>query len=89
MSTFLRKVKSIPFLMKRKKVAEDLEAFIQRYEFPSPDHYLDLDFSRRLRLAERIVDHLILLHEQHDEPRRDGEVWYWGNDVDREFPMTF
>jgi hypothetical protein len=89
MSVTLRKVKSIPFLMKKKKVTENLETFIQRYEPPSSDHYQDLDFLRRLRLAERIVDHLLLLHEQHDEPRRDGEVWYWGNDVNREFPMKY
>jgi hypothetical protein len=89
MSALLRKVKSIPFLMKRKKATENLEAFIQRYEPPSSDHDQDLDFLRRLRLAERIVDYLILLHEQHDRPRRHGEVWYWGNDVNREFPMTY
>ena len=89
MSTILRKAKSIPFLLKKKKVAEQLEAFIRRHEFHFSDHYLDVDFLRRHRLAERLVDHVVLLHNQNDGPQRDGEAWYWGNDINREFPMTY
>ena len=89
MSTIIRKVKSIPFLLKRKKAVENLELFIQRYEPPSSAHYLEVDYLKRHQIAERLVDYILLLHEQHDEPRRIGEVWYWGNDVHREFPMTY
>jgi hypothetical protein len=89
MSTVLRKVKSIPFLMKKKKVAQQLEAFIQQYEPPSTDHYQDVDFLRRHWLAERLVDVMLLLHEQHDRPQRRGQIWYWGNDINRDFPMTY
>ena len=89
MSAILRKVKSIPFLMKRRKATENIEAFIQRREPPSFERDEDVDFFRRLRMAERLVDYMILLDEQRDGPRRHGEVWYWGNDVDQEFPMTY
>ena len=66
--------------MKKKKVAEHIEASLQWYEPPSPDHYLEVDFLRQHQLAEWYVDYLLLLHEQleHEKLRRDGEVWYWG-----------
>jgi hypothetical protein len=89
MSAILRKVKSIPFLMKRKQATENLETFIQKSEPPSSDRDEDLDFLKRLQLAEQLADYLIALHERHDGPHRRGKVWYWGNDVDQEFPMTY
>ena len=88
MPNILRKVKSMPFLLKRKKTEKHLEAFLLRYEPPSFENDFDLDYFKRLRLAERLVENMLLLHEQHDRPRQNGEIWYWGNDINREFPMT-
>ena len=89
MSAILRKVKSIPFLMKRKQATENLETFIKKSEPPSSDRDEDLDFLKQLQLAEQLVNYLIVLHKQHDGPHRRDKVWYWGNDVDQEFPMMY
>jgi|ERR1700679_761961 len=89
MPVLLQRMKSIPFLLKRKKVEEKLEAIIQSSELfsgSSSDHYLDVDRLRRHRLAERLVDEVLLLHDQRDV---DDGIWYWGNDINREFPMTY
>jgi hypothetical protein len=38
-----------------------------------------------------LVDYFITLHgqDEDDDDRKQGKVWYWANDIDEEYPMTY
>jgi len=40
-------------------------------------------------LLLRLVDHLLIVNDLHEDKRGNNEVWYWANDLNREFPMTY
>ena len=90
MFAVLRKVQSVPNLIKRRKSRQKLEKLC----FPPYDNRLSHSstywpLSERRHLLEKLVDYFIVLHESDDE-EQSGEmkVWYWENDIDEEYPVT-
>jgi len=85
MSFILRKVKSLPALIKKRKSSQKLEKLCDSiYESPSPRPRNWL-FLERCRLLENLANYFIVLHREEKEKK----VWYWANDVDEEYPMTY
>jgi hypothetical protein len=91
MSSILRKVKSLPTLIKKRKSIQKLEKLSDSTPLPyerSPSLPRNWLFLERCQLLERLVDYFITLHGQDEENSR-GKVWYWANDIDEEYPMTY
>ena len=93
MSSILRKVKSLPALIKRRKSSQKLEKLCASiplpYERPPslPSNWLFLEHCHRLT---ELVDYFIAVHGlDEDENEGQGKVWYWANDIDEEYPMTY
>ena len=92
MSSLLRKVKSLPALIKRRKSIQKFEKLCNSiplsYERPPslPRNWL---FLENCQLLERLVVYFITLHGQDEEENSQGKVWYWANDIDEEYPMTY
>ena len=93
MSSVLRKVKSLPTLIKRRKSSQKLEKICASiplpYERPPslPRNWL---FLEQCRLMTELVDYFIAIHDlDEDENEGQEKVWYWANDIDREYPMTY
>src|SRR5271156_5562721 len=85
MSSILRKVKSLPALIKKRKSSQNLEKLCDSiYESPPPRPRNWL-FLEHCRLLENLANYFIVLHQEGKE----GKVWYWANDVDEEYPMTY
>jgi hypothetical protein len=85
MSFILRKVKSLPALIKKRKSSQKLEKLCDSiYESP-PSRPRNWLFLEHCRLLENLTDYFIALHEEEKEER----VWYWANDVDEEYPMRY
>ena len=92
MSSILRKVKSLPALLKRRKSSQKLEKLCNSiplpYDEPSPRPTNWL-FLERCQLLETLADYFIELHEEKKEDREQRGVWYWANDFDEVYPMTY
>jgi hypothetical protein len=93
MSSILRKVKSLPALIKRRKSIQKLEKLCDLtplpYERP-PSRPRNWLFLERCQLLERLVDCFIELHGADEKDGREQEkIWYWANDFDEEYPMTY
>ena len=93
MSSIIRKVKSLPALIKKRKSSQKLENLCDSiplpYERPPsrPQNWL---FLERCRLMMDLVDYFIATHnETEDSAQGQKEVWYWANDFDEEYPMTY
>src|SRR5271156_1156157 len=85
MSSILRKVKSLPALIKKRKSSQKLEKLCDSiYESPPPRPRNWL-FLEHCRLLENLANYFIVLHREEKE----GKVWYWVNDIDEEYPMTY
>src|SRR5271163_3663819 len=91
MSSILRKVKSLPTLIKKRKSTQKLEKICNLIPLPSerplsrPQNWR---FLEHCRLLENLVDYFIALHNENEDSNRK-EVWYWANDLDEEYPMTY
>lgn len=93
MSFILRKVKSLPALIRKQKSNRKLEKICDSIPLPSerlssrPRNWL---FLERCRLLEYLADYFIVLHDEDDESSGEqGKIWYWANDFDEEYPMTY
>src|SRR5277367_6704621 len=93
MSSFLRKVKSLPTLIKKRKSVQKLEKLrdstpLSYKEPPSrPRNWLFLERCQRL---EHLVDHVIALQGMDEENNLElGRIGYWANDFNEEYPMTY
>ena len=85
MSSILRKVKSLPALIKKRKFSQKLEKLCDSiYESPPPQPQNWL-FLEHCRLLENLADYFITLHREEKEEK----IWYWANDIDEEYPMTY
>ena len=87
MSSILRKVKSVPNLIKRRKSGQKLEKLCDPIYEPEPLRPRNWLFLEHCRLMTELVDYFIMLHEDEDDEKK--EVWYWANDIDEENPMTY
>jgi hypothetical protein len=93
MSSILRKVKSLPALIKKRKSIQKLEKLCDStplpYERP-PSRPRNWLFLEHCQLLERLVDCFIELHGADEKDGREQEkIWYWANDFDEEYPMTY
>ena len=93
MSSFLRTVKSLPALLKKRKSVQKLEKLCDSTPLPHdeplsrPRNWL---FLERCQLLEHLTDYFIALHGEDEENSRElGRVWYWANDFGEEYPMTY
>ena len=85
MSFILRKVKSIPTLIRKRKSSQKLEKLcdsIHESQPPRPRNWL---FLERCQLLEDLANYFIVLHQ---EKKREN-IWYWANDIDEDYPMTY
>jgi hypothetical protein len=91
MSSILRKVKSLPTLIKKRKSTQKLEKTCDSIPLPSerpPSRPRNWLFLKHCRQLENLVDYFIALHDENEDSNRK-EVWYWANDLDEEYPMTY
>src|SRR5271170_208695 len=94
MSSILRKVKSLPALLKKRKSSQKLEKLCDSIPLPSerplsrPRNWL---FLEHCQLLERLTDYFIALHveDEESEQRQEERIWYWANDFDNDYPMTY
>jgi hypothetical protein len=94
MSSILRKVKSLPALLKKRKSSQKLEKLCDSIPLPSerplsrPRNWL---FLEHCQLLERLTDYFIALHDrdEEDEQEQEERIWYWANDFDNDYPMTY
>ena len=89
MSKLLRKVLSLPELSRRRKIRQKLE---EQCDFYYPDWILQptgWEYVQRVELLLKLADYLIFMHVGDMEKRGNNEVWYWINDINQEFPMTY
>src|SRR5271163_4323427 len=87
MSSILRKVKSLPTLIRKRK----LEKICDLIPLPSerqPSRPRNWHFLEHCHLLENLVDYCIALHDDNKDSNQK-EVWYWANDFDEEYPMTY
>ena len=93
MSSILRKVKSLPTLIKKQKSSQKLEKLCDSTPLPykePPSRPRNWLFLERCHLLEALADYFIAIHGEEDEDRKGrGQVWYWGNDIDEQYPMTY
>src|SRR5277367_6099824 len=93
MSSILHKVKSSPTLIRKRKSSQKLKQICDSIPLPSeqpPSRPRNWLFLEHCRLLEHLVDYFIALHDEDEENRRgQGEIWYWANDFDEEYPMTY
>jgi hypothetical protein len=85
MSSILIKVKSLPALIKKRKSSQKLEKLcdsIYKTPPPRPRNWL---FVEHCQLLEDLANYFIVLHREEKEEK----VWYWANDVDEEYPVTY
>ena len=85
MSSILRKVKSLPALIKKKKSSQKLEKLCDSIHESQPSRPRNWLFLEHCRLLEDLVNYFIILHREEKEEK----VWYWANDIDEEYPMTY
>ena len=93
MSSILRKVKSLPALIEKRKSSQKLEKLCDStplpYEQP-PSRPRNWLFLECCQLLEYLVDYFIVLHGEDEESSPEqGKIWYWENDFDEEYPMTY
>ena len=94
MSSILRKVKSLPALLKKRKSSQKLEKLCDSIPLPSerplsqPRNWL---FLEHCQLLERLTDYFIALHDKDEEGEQGQEerIWYWANHFDNDYPMTY
>ena len=104
MSSILRKVKSLPALLKKRKSSQKLEKLCDSIPLPferplsRPRNWL---FLEHCQLLERLTGYFITLHDtdEEDEQRHDTDeeseqeqeekICYWANDFDNNYPMTY
>ena len=94
MSSILRKVKSLPTLLKKRKSSQKLAKLYDSIPLPSerplsrPRNWL---FLEHCQLLEQLTDYFIALHNKDEENEQGQEerIWYWANDFDEEYPMTY
>ena len=89
MSKLLRKVLSTPELRRKRKIEQKLEDIC---DFHYPDRIIrprGWEYVQRVDLLLKLADYLILMHVGDVEKRGNNEVWYWINDINQEFPMTY
>ena len=85
MSSILRKVTSLPALIKKRKSSQKFEKLCNTtYESPPPRPQNWL-FLEHCRLLENLANYFMILHREEEE----AKVWYWANNVDEEYPMTY
>jgi len=92
MSSILRKVKSLPALLKKQKSTRKLEKLCDSIPLPSerpPSRPRNWLFLEHCQLLERLVDQVIALHEEDEGDGQENRTWYWANDFDKEYPMTY
>ena len=93
MSAILRKVKSLPSLIRKQKSSRKLEKLCDMIPLPyeePPSRPMNWLFLERCHLMMILVDYFIALHGMDDEENGEqGKVWYWANDIDEEYPMTY
>ena len=85
MSFILRKVKSLPALIKKRKSSQKLEKLCDATYESSPPRPRNWLFLEHCRLLENLANYFMILHREEEE----AKVWYWANDVDEEYPMTY
>jgi hypothetical protein len=93
MTSILRKVKSLPALIKRQKSSQKLGKLCNSvplsYGQP-PSQRRNWLFLEQCYLLERLADYFVTLHGENEEDNRgQRRVWYWANDFDEEYPMTY
>jgi hypothetical protein len=89
MSKLLRKVLSLPEISRRRRIRQKLE---EQCDFYYPDRILQptgWEYVQRVELLLKLADYLILMHVGDVEKRGNNEEWYWINDINQEFPMTY
>jgi hypothetical protein len=85
MSSILRKVKSLPALIKKRKSSQKLDKLCVPTYGSAPSQPRNWLFLEHCLLLENLTDYFIALHREEKEEK----VWYWANDVDEEYPMTY
>ena len=85
MSSILRKVKSLPALIKKRKSSRKLEKLCGPIYESSPPRPRNWLFLEHCRLLEDLTNYFIALYQDENEE----EVWYWANDIDEKYPMTY
>jgi hypothetical protein len=85
MSSILRKVKSLPALIKKRKSSQKLEKLCDSTYKSPPPRPRNWLFLEHCRLLENLVDYFIVLHREEEK----AKVWYWANDIDEEYPMNY
>jgi len=92
MSSFLRTVKSLPALIKKRKSVQKLDKLCDSIPLPSerpPSRPRNWIFLERCQLLESLVDYFIVIHEEEERDGQENRTWYWANDFDEEYPMTY
>ena len=84
----IRKIKSLPSLPRRRKIAqkfkEELDSYAYLFDWP-----VESKREKNCALLLRLVDYLLIVNDLHEDERGNHKVWYWANDLNREFPMTY
>ena len=71
MSSILRKVKSLPVLMKKRESSQKLKKLCDSIYEPQPPRPRNWLFVERCRLLEDLANYFIVLQEKEEK------VWYW------------
>ena len=88
----LRKVKSLPTLIRKQKSTRKLEKICDSIPLPSerpPSRPRNWLFLEHCQLLEHLVDHFIALHKEDKGDGEENRTWYWANNFDEEYPMTY
>ena len=46
-------------------------------------------FLEHCQLLESLIDYFIAIHEEEERDDQENRTWYWANDFDEEYPMTY
>src|SRR5277367_6470348 len=92
MSSFLKTVKSLPALIKKRKSVQKLDKLCDSIPLPSkqpPSRPRNWMFLEHCQLLESLIDYFIAIHEEEERDDQENRTWYWANNFDEEYPMTY